>query len=49
VHLRTGSFQHRDDRVGRVSVPTFVVVGKTANNPNASPAADLNDKISDLL
>jgi hypothetical protein len=49
VKLALGSFQHRDDRVGRVTVPAFVRVGKTPKTGTAkidtSIEADLNDEI----
>jgi hypothetical protein len=49
VKLALGSFQHRDDRVGRVTVPAFVRVGKTPKMGTAkidtSIEADLNDAI----
>jgi hypothetical protein len=49
VKLALASFQHRDERVGRVTVPAFVRVGKTPKTGMAaidtSLAADLNDEI----
>jgi hypothetical protein len=49
VRLRAGGFNHRDDRIGWVPVPVFVVVGRaprdSAQRPDTSPAADLNDAI----
>jgi hypothetical protein len=45
VKLRTGSFKHKDPRVGTVNVPNFVVVGqaKAAAVPNV--ANDMDDEI----
>jgi hypothetical protein len=49
VRLKTGGFQHRDERIGWVHTPVFAVVGRTprdsAAKPDTSPAADLNDEI----
>jgi hypothetical protein len=49
VRLKLGGFNHRDTRVGWVSVPVFAVVGRTAREnaakPDTSIAADMNDAI----
>jgi hypothetical protein len=49
VRLKTGGFQHRDDRVGWVSVPVLAVVGRapkdTAAKPDSSLKSDLEDDI----
>jgi hypothetical protein len=49
IKLALGSFQHRDERVGRVVVPAFPRIGKTAKASDAaidtSVAADLSDEI----
>jgi len=49
VKLALSSFQHREERIGRVTVPAFVRVGKTPKTGVAaidtSIAADMNDKI----
>jgi hypothetical protein len=49
VRLKIGGFQHRDDRVGWVKVPTLAVVGRapkdSAAKPDTSLAADLNDEV----
>jgi hypothetical protein len=49
VKLALGSFQHRDERVGRVTVPAFVRVGKTPKTGVAaidtSIGTDFNDEI----
>ena len=49
VRLRTGGFKHKDDRVGWVVTPVFVVFGKTprdsAARPDTSTATILNDEI----
>ena len=47
--LGKGGFQHKDTRVGFVSTPVFIVVGRTdrssAATPDTSLAADLIDEI----
>jgi hypothetical protein len=49
VKLALSSFQHREERIGRVTVPAFVRVGKTPKTGVAaidtSIAADMNDEI----
>jgi hypothetical protein len=49
VRLRKGGFKHKDDRVGFVVTPVFVVFGKTpresAAKPDTSTEAILNDQI----
>ena len=49
VRLKTGGFQHRDERIGWVHTPVFAVVGRaprdSAAKPNTSLPADLNDEI----
>ncbi len=49
IRLSTGGFQHRDDRVGWVKTPTFIVVGHaprdSAATPDTSVAANLDDEI----
>ncbi len=49
VRLKIGGFQHRDERVGWVSVPVFAVVGHapkdSAAKPDSSTAADMGDEI----
>jgi hypothetical protein len=49
VRLKTGGFQHRDERVGWVNVPVFAVVGRapkeSAAKPDSSIGTDLNDAI----
>jgi hypothetical protein len=49
VRLKPSGFNHKDERVGWVHTPSFVVVGLTTKNfvmlPDTSPAADLNDQI----
>jgi hypothetical protein len=50
VRLRPGGYQHRDERIGWVSTPTFVAVGRTprdsAAKPDTSLAADMNDQLA---
>jgi hypothetical protein len=49
IRLKTGGFQHRDERVGWVHVPVFAVVGRapkdSAAKPDSSPSADFQDEI----
>ena len=49
IRLKTGGFQHPDDRVGWVSTPLFAIVGRSpkgsAAKPNSSLAADLQDEV----
>ena len=49
VRLKSGGFNHRDPRVGWVSVPVLAVVGRapkaSAAIPDSSPAADMDDSI----
>jgi hypothetical protein len=50
VRLKSGGFNHRDDRIGWVPVPVFAVVGRaprdSAVKPDTDVAADLNDQIA---
>jgi hypothetical protein len=49
IRLKKGGFQHRDDRIGFVPTPTFVVVGRapegSTTKPDTSPRADLDDEV----
>jgi hypothetical protein len=49
IKLALSSFQHREERIGRVTVPAFVRVGKTPKTGMAaidtSIAADMDDEI----
>ena len=54
IRLRAGGFQHKDERIGWVSVPVFAVVGHAPRDntarpelppPDTSVAADMNDAI----
>jgi hypothetical protein len=49
IRLKTGGFQHRDDRVGWVNVPVLAVVGRalkdTAAVPDSSIKADMDDDL----
>jgi hypothetical protein len=49
IKLALSSFQHREERIGRVTVPAFVRVGKTPKTGVAaidtSVAADMGDEI----
>jgi hypothetical protein len=49
VRLRTGGFQHRDERVGFVTVPVFVVCGRRSTDsvakPDTSVAAFIDDEL----
>ena len=50
IRLKIGGFNHRDERIGWVSVPVFAVQGRhpkeTAAKPDSSLQADLNDNVS---
>jgi hypothetical protein len=49
IRLRAGGFQHKDDRVGFVKTPVFVVCGRTpsdsAARPDTSTATFLDDVV----
>jgi hypothetical protein len=49
VRLKSGGFNHRDDRIGWVPVPVFAVVGRaprdSAARPDTSAATDMNDSL----
>src|SRR5262249_47346305 len=49
VRLKPGGFNHRDERIGWVHVPTFAIVGRapkaSAEVPDTSPEAILEDSI----
>jgi hypothetical protein len=49
VRLKTGGFNHRDERIGWVHTPVFAVVGRaprdSAAKPDTSLPADLNDEL----
>jgi hypothetical protein len=49
VRLRHGGYNHRDDRIGWVNTPIFVVIGRTKRDlaaaPDTSTAGDMNDEI----
>jgi len=49
VRLKTGGFNHRDERIGWVHTPVFAVVGRAprdgAVKPDTSLPTDLNDQI----
>jgi len=48
AQLKTGGYQHKDDRVGWVNTPMFVVTGRTSKDDASKPAAlreDMNDQI----
>jgi hypothetical protein len=49
VKLKSGGFQHRDERIGWVAVPAFAVVGRAPKDsvavPDTSLRADLDDEI----
>ncbi len=52
VRIKTGGFQHKDERVGWVNTPVFVVVGRapadSAVRPDTSLSADMDDEIPDF-
>jgi hypothetical protein len=49
VRLKAGGFNHRDDRIGWVHVPVFVICGRaprdSAIKPDTSLATNMNDSI----
>jgi hypothetical protein len=45
VRLKVGGFNHRDERVGWVPVPTFAIVGKAPKDSDDTPPIDMNDSI----
>jgi hypothetical protein len=54
VRLQAGGFQHKDDRIGWVPTPMFVVVGHAPRDdaakpelppPDTSPGGDMNDVV----
>jgi hypothetical protein len=49
VRLKTGGFNHRDERIGWVSTPVFAVCGRAPQDsvakPNTSLSADMNDAV----
>jgi hypothetical protein len=50
VRLRTGGFNHKDERIGWVNTPVFLIVGKTSRDsittpPDTNTAAIINDKL----
>ena len=49
VRLRTGGFQHRDDRVGFVSTPVFVVCGRQSRDSVAKPDTSTAALIDDVI
>jgi hypothetical protein len=54
VRLSSGGFEHRDSRIGWVSVPRFIVVGRAPRDSAASPgptttANYLNDALPDNM
>lgn len=58
VRLKAGGFQHKDDRIGWVATPLFVVVGRAPRDdaarpetvpPDTTPGGDMNDSLEDLL
>jgi hypothetical protein len=52
VRLKTGGFNHKDERIGWVNTPTFVVVGRapadSVSRPDTSLATDMNDDLPDF-
>ena len=53
VRLSTGGFEHKDSRVGWVSVPNFIVVGRQPKDsvatPDTSTAAFIDDDLPDSM
>jgi hypothetical protein len=49
VRLKTGGFQHRDQKIGWVSTPVFAVQGRAPKDSAAKPVNDMNDDLPDDL
>jgi hypothetical protein len=49
VNLKTGGFDHKDPRIGRVNTPSFAVVGRVPKEGVAKPdtAVKSNDLFGD--
>jgi hypothetical protein len=49
IKLKVGGFAHRDERIGWVNTPVFVIVGRTkrdaADRPDTTLAGQMNDTI----
>jgi hypothetical protein len=49
IKLRTGGFQHRDERVGYVKTPAFDVVGRAPKGNLAAATTAIADDMSDAI
>jgi hypothetical protein len=49
IRLQSGSFEHRDSRVGRVFVPVFVVVGRAPRDSGTAPDTSTAKFLDDTL
>ena len=49
VRLRRGSFAHKDERIGMVNVPVFVVCGRQPRDSVAKPDTSLGAFLQDEI
>jgi hypothetical protein len=49
VRLRAGGYNHRDDRVGWVAVPVFVVIGRAPRGSAAVPDTSIGNDMGDSI
>jgi hypothetical protein len=49
VWLRTGGFKHKDDRVGFVTTPAFIVIGRQSDDSVAKPDTSMGGLIDDAM
>jgi hypothetical protein len=49
VKLKTGGFNHKDDRIGWVPTPVFAVVGRAPRDSAAKPDTSLSGDMSDTI
>jgi hypothetical protein len=49
VRLKTGGFQHRDERVGWVATPAFAVVGRAPRDSVAQPGTSAGGDMDDVI
>jgi hypothetical protein len=49
VKLKTGGFNHKDDRIGWVPTPVFAVVGRAPRDSAAKPDTSISGDMSDSI
>lgn len=49
IRLSTGSYPHKDPRVGKVNTPVFTVVGRAPRDSVAQPSAAISDDMDDMI